>query len=67
MRRLGLLLTYGTKEDGGNYDFSSLIEKYDKDVAVGLARHQSRFTVEMPWNIPSQKVFYTASFGCRIP
>lgn len=37
MRRLGLLLTYGTNKDGGDYDFSSLVEKYDGDVTAGLA------------------------------
>lgn len=37
MMRLGLLLTYGTKDDGGSYDFASLIEKYDHAVAAGLA------------------------------
>ena len=37
MMRLGLLLTYGTKDDGGLYDFSSLIEEYDHAVAAGLA------------------------------
>ncbi|KAI2493122.1 hypothetical protein MHU86_21427 [Fragilaria crotonensis] len=37
MMRLGLLLTYGTKDDSGSYDFASLIEKYDHAVAAGLA------------------------------
>lgn len=37
MMRLGLLLTYGTTDNGGSYDFSSLIERYDLDVDAGLA------------------------------
>ncbi len=37
MMWLGLLLTYGTKDDGGSNDFSSLLERYDDAVAAGVA------------------------------
>mmetsp|Transcript_925 Transcript_925/g.1148 ORF Transcript_925/g.1148 Transcript_925/m.1148 type:complete len:1736 (+) Transcript_925:182-5389(+) len=37
MKRISLLVSYGTNEDGGNYDFASVVKKYDEDVAAGTA------------------------------
>jgi len=37
IKRIALLLSYGRKENGGSYDFSSLIKKYEDDVASGIA------------------------------
>jgi hypothetical protein len=37
MKRMCLLLNYGTKEDGSDYDFATLVRKYNKDVCIGVA------------------------------
>jgi len=37
IKRISLLLFYGINENGGSYDLSSLIKKYEDDVVSGIA------------------------------
>ena len=58
MRRLGPLLKYGREDDGSEFDFASLIEEYDCQVARGLAPPPWPFYIGASDRTPSRSILY---------
>jgi len=60
LKRISLLVSYGKNEDGGNYNFSSVIKKYNEDVAAGRAPEPEPFYArnDMQHNGPKSLLYY---------